>query len=109
MSRSEQASIRRDPIGGIPRAMRSLPLCLLVATGCATASVFVPRVSTPPLVHAAPAPEVDALLEAFYGDGLPPEAARRAGRADQAAAFFEQASRMAPELARPYERLGSLA
>jgi tetratricopeptide (TPR) repeat protein/transglutaminase-like putative cysteine protease len=46
---------------------------LLVATACATAPI--PRVSTPPLVHAGAAPEIDALLEAFYGDGLAPEEA----------------------------------
>jgi tetratricopeptide (TPR) repeat protein/transglutaminase-like putative cysteine protease len=46
----------------------------LFLAGCASLPA-VPRVPAPALVHGGSGPEVDRLVEEFYGDGLQPEAA----------------------------------
>jgi len=74
--------------------MRALPL-LLLAAAAACASVPVPHLPSPRLVHGGPAStEADALAEAFYGEGLAPEVAL---------ARAEELLRAQPESSRAHE------
>ncbi|MGC4118007.1 MAG: tetratricopeptide repeat protein [Myxococcales bacterium] len=75
--------------------MRALSLGLLLVTSCATVSI--PKVEAPSLVHGGADDGSAALLEAFYGDGLAPEVAL---------ARAEELLRQRPESSRAHEVAG---